>query len=135
MLATSLLALILAQSPGAACSGANPAIVSAGVQHVTQLGGTTVYHLNVAVVNLGRMRQASNVLQFVDVFLDDNKIDARGIPPLAPGQRYTFGFDYRRSSDAGDGSSTVRFQLDFRQPSPPGNQDCNLANGVYSITL
>lgn len=135
MFATSLFALVLAQTPINGCAGADPAIISAGVQGVSHQRGTNIYHVKVGVANLGRMRQASNVLQFIDVYLDDNKIDARGVPPLAPGQRFGTVFDYKRSSDAGDGSSTLRFQLRFRQPSPPGAQDCNPGNDTHSLTL
>jgi hypothetical protein len=135
MLAPLLLATaLLAQNPST-CSGADPAIVSVVVQGMTPSGGLNVYHLKGTVTNLGHAKQSSDVLQFVDIFYDRNKVDAHGIPPLAPGQHYTFGYDFKRSSDAPDGSSHIRFQLDMRQPSAPGSQDCNLGNDRFVLNL
>ena len=87
------------------------------------------------VTNLGSKKQATNVLQFVDVYLNGTKVDSRGIPPLAAGKSYTFGYDVKRASDAGEGTSHLRFQLDFRQPNPPGSQDCNPTNDVFRLNI
>lgn len=117
-------------APAATCAGPNPAITSVVVKNVTSSGGLNVYHLVGTVTNLGSQAQASNTLQFVDVYIDRQKHDDRGIPPLAPGQSYTFGFDWQRSTDAGNGTTTVHFRMDMRQGS-----DCNPANGAYSVTF
>jgi len=135
MLLTALLGtMLLAQN--AACGGADPAIVSVRIASSTVQAGNTVYHISGVVENLGRTKQASNVLQFVDVDIaGTGKVDSRGIPPLAPQQRYTFGYDFKRSSGAGLGSSRLHFKLDFRQPSPPGSQDCNPANDEFTLRV
>lgn len=135
MLLTVLLGtMLLAQN--AACSGADPAIISVRVASDSLQGGNTIYHLTGIVQNVGKAKQASNVLQFVNVDIGGTgKVDTRGIPPLAPGQRYTFGYDFKRSSDAGTGSSRLHFKLDFRQPSPPGSQDCNTGNDEFTLRV
>jgi subtilase family serine protease len=132
VLLASLLALSLAPVAAAAatCAGANPAITSAAVKNVTSTGQLDTYHITGTVTNLGGSAQPRNTLQFVDVYVDQQKRDSRGVPPLAPGQSYTFGFDWQRSADAGKGTTTVRFRMDMRQ-----GDDCNPNNGTYSITF
>jgi len=125
--ATLLAVATVAQAQGA-CNGPDPALVSAGVKGMSQNGAINVYHLNGTVTNLGTRRESSNVLQFVDVYLNDQKIDSRSVPSLRPGQSYTFGYDVQRSADAGNGTSVVRFQIDMRQGS-----DCNPNNGVATV--
>jgi hypothetical protein len=128
---TALL-VALAPAPSAAraqsCAGPNPAITSLAVKDVTTSGNLNTYHLDGTVTNLGTQGQPSNTLQFVDIYIDTQKRNDRGIPPLAPGQSYNFGFDWTRSSDAGPGTTTARFRLRMVQGS-----DCNPANGVRSI--
>ena len=121
MLAIPILTVFLVSSntialspPG--CNGPDPAIVSVAVKNVDHNGAINVYHIRGTVTNAGKRAQTSNVLQFVDVYLNDQKTDARGVPPLRPGQSYTFGYDFQRSTDAGDGTSQLRFQLNMRQP-------------------
>jgi hypothetical protein len=114
----------------ATCGGANPAITSVVVKNVTSAGQLNTYHMVGTVTNLGGGGQASNTLQFVDIYVDGQKHNDRGIPPLAPGQSYTFGFDWSRSSDAGPGSTTVRFRIRMVQ-----GADCNPANGSNSVTF
>jgi subtilase family serine protease len=125
----------LGTAPAPTCAGANPAIVSVGVQNVVPTGGLNTYRITGTVTNLGDESQANNVLQFVDMYMVKERLDAKGIPPLAPGQSYTFAFDYQRSRDAGTGSTNLRFQIDMRQPSPAGSEDCNPSNGTYTLTL
>jgi subtilase family serine protease len=138
MLAIPILSVLLLSNTTVAaatsCNGADPAIVAALVKGVTQNGGTNIYHLGGTVSNLGNRRQTSNVLQFVDVYLNGAKVDARGIPPLRPGQSYAFGYNFQRSADAGDGTSRLRFQLDMRQPAGTG-QDCNTGNDSFSLRV
>ena len=126
--ATLALALVPVASPAATCGGANPAITSVAVQNVTTNGGLNVYHLSGTVTNLGSMGQPSNTLQFVDIWQYGQKLDDRGIPPLAPGRSYTFGYDWQRSSEAANGTTTLSFRMRMRQ-----GEDCKPANGVYRI--
>jgi subtilase family serine protease len=125
-----VLALAPAASAAAACAGPNPAITSVVVKNVTASGQLKTYHLAGTVTNLGSQAQPSNSLQFVDIYGDTDKHDTRGIPPLAPGQSYTFRYDWQRSADAGNGTTTLHFRIDVRQGS-----NCNPNNGTYSVTF
>jgi hypothetical protein len=134
-LAVLAFAQAFAGSPAAAsaCSGADPAITSVVVKSVTNDGGINRYHLSGIVVNAGRQKQASNVLQFVDIFSGGDRLDAIGIPPLKPGQSYTFGWTFQRSQDAGDDTTMLRFQIRMRQPTTFGPQNCSLANDRFVL--
>jgi hypothetical protein len=139
MLAISILSVFLVSSNAIAlaptgCNGADPAIVSVAVKNVSQNGPINVYHLAGTVTNVGNRNQTSNVLQFVNIYVNRQKLDSRGIPPLRRGQSYTFGYDFQRSHDAGDGSSSFRFQLDMRQPSGSA-QDCNANNDTFRLQV
>lgn len=125
-----LIALMPRAAPAATCAGPNPAITSVVVKNVTSNGSVSVYHMSGTVTNLGSQGQPSDTLQFVDVYVDQVKHDNRGIPPLAPGQSYTFGYDWTRSAQAGNGTTTAHFRIDMRRGS-----DCNLNNGSYSVTF
>jgi hypothetical protein len=129
------LVMTLGTAPARTCAGADPAIVSVAVQNVVPAGGLNTYHITGTVTNLGNQPQANNVLQSVDMYMVREKLDAKGIPPLAPGQSYTFAFDYQRSRDAGNGSTNLRFQIDMHQPAAPTWEDCNPNNGTYTLTL
>ena len=118
-----------------ACKGADPAIVSAVVKGITSDGRVNRYALNIRVVNFGSMKQPSNVLQSVEIYQNDIKLDTKGLPPLRPGQSYSFTYVFQRSIDAGTGTSTLTLKLVMRQPSPPGKQDCNAANDTYTVTF
>jgi hypothetical protein len=117
----------------AACLGADPAIVSARVQGTNTDGRVNRYSLVIRVMNLGRAKQPSNVLQSVEIYQNDIKLDTKGLPPLRPGQVYSFTYVFQRSVDAGEGTSTLALKLVMRQPSPPGAQDCNAGNDSYTV--
>lgn len=125
-----VLALAPEAAPAAGCAGANPALTSVTVKNVTTSGQLNTYHMVGTVTNLGSQGQPSNTLQFVDIYVDQMKKNDRGIPPLAPGQSYTFGFDWPRSTDAGSGTTTVHYRIRMVQGS-----DCNPANGTNSVTF
>jgi hypothetical protein len=114
----------------ATCAGPNPAITSASVKGVTNAGTANIYHLTGTVTNLGASGQPSNALQHVDIYYAGNRLDSRSIPPLAVGQSFTFGYDWRRALDAGPGTTTIAFRIDMRQ-----GEDCNPANGTKSVTF
>lgn len=113
---------------GAVCTGADPAIVSAAVVGVTSADGLNTYHISGRVRNIGRVKQSSSVLQFVGIYEGDVRRDVRSIPPLGPNGTFTFTYDYQRSLGAGAGTTDLALRLYFRQPLPPGRQDCNLSN-------
>jgi len=119
----------------AACSGADPAIVSATAKGPTSDGQINRYAVNIRVANLGRMKQPSNLLQSVEIWQNGIKLDVKGLPPLKPGQSYAFTYVYQRSADAGVGTSTLNLKLTMRQPSPPGNMDCNPNNDNRTVTF
>ena len=131
--------LVLAQTAGGfaapACSGADPAIVSAAVRGVSAADGVNHYDINGTVINSGSAPQSPDVLQFVDIYQAGVKVDDKGIPPLKPGQAYTFSYVAARSSDAGFGTTNLTFKLDVRQPSPARWEDCNSANGQYTLSF
>jgi subtilase family serine protease len=135
MLTAIFLAQLSANAGAAGCAGADPAIVSAKVQNVAGNGSVNHYTLVGKVTNLGSVKQASNVLQFVDIYQNGTRLEDRGVPPLAPGQSYTFSYDWQRASDAGKGTTTMQFRLRMTSPSPPGSEDCNPGNDTYSVTF
>jgi subtilase family serine protease len=129
---TAILFVVALAPVGAAaatCAGSNPAITSAVVRSVTTAGMVNRYHVAGTVTNLG-IAEAGNVLQFVDIYVDGQKQDSRGIPPLANGQSYTFTYVWLRAADAGKNTTTLNFRIDMTQ----GN-DCNPANGTYNLTF
>lgn len=131
----TLLALTLISTgvASAACAGADPAITAVSVKSVTSQGASGVNRYNIVgtVVNAGSEGQASNVLQFVDIYENGDKLDSRGIPPLKPGQSYTFSYAVMRSADAGKGTGILSFRLDMRQLS--SREDCNLSNDSFTL--
>jgi hypothetical protein len=133
----ALVALTQTSAPAAraACAGADPAIVSAAVKGMTSDGRVNKYAVSIRVVNLGRMNQPSNLLQSVEIWQNDIKLDMKGLPPLKAGQSYTFSYVYQRSTDAGQGTSDLALRLTMRQPSPPGNMDCNPNNDRATVTF
>jgi subtilase family serine protease len=135
MILVVLLAALSANAAAASCTGADPAITSIKVQNVANDGSVNHYTLVGRVTNLGSQKQASNVLQFVDIYQNGTRLEDRGIPPLAPGQSYTFSYVWQRAADAGSNTTTFNFSIRITSPSPPGNEDCNLANDRYNLTF
>jgi len=130
----SIVLFLLAQTGTAAvaatCAGANPAITSVSVKSVTSDGRLNSYHIAGTVTNLGSAGQPSNTLQFVDIWQYGNKLDDKGIPPLAPGQSASFSYTWQRSAEAARGSTVLNFRIRMEQGS-----DCNPGNGTYNLTL
>ncbi len=108
MLAT--ITALLALASGAACAGADPAITSVTTSQAAG-GDVNTYTLDVTVTNLGSARQPGNTLQSVVIYLDGQKKDRKGLPPLGPGQTYSFPYVVHRNPDAARGSTSVRFRL------------------------
>lgn len=134
----AVIGFVLAQTAPAAaatCAGADPAITSVAVKSVARNGLLDRYTLVGTVTNVGSEAQASNVLQFVDIYQYGRKLDSRSIPPLPAAESRTFSFIWPRSSDAGRGTTTLDFRLDLRAPMPPGREACNPSNGTYRLTF
>ncbi|MBV8373882.1 MAG: hypothetical protein JO302_00075 [Candidatus Eremiobacteraeota bacterium] len=126
-----LIAAALMPAPAAAaCLGSNPAITHVSVINHTTSGQVSRYHLVGTVTNEGTSGQPSNTLQFVTIWHDTDKVDSRGIPPLALGASYNFSYDWLRAPDAGAGTTKLTFRMDVRSGS-----NCNPANGTYSVTF
>jgi hypothetical protein len=128
-----MLAVMLAAAlAGASC--ANPSILSAAVQSATANGALKHYTIAITVKNLGNVRQPSNLLQSVDVFQDDQRVDRIGLQPLGPkrSQTVTYGFD--RSADAGDGTTNLLFTLDFNGRTGK-NVDCHGGNENFTFSV
>lgn len=119
----------------AGCNASDPAIVSATVGNVTSSGGLNTYHVNVTMQNQGTVGQPNDTLQFVDMYMANQKLDAKGVKPLRPGQSQTVTFAYQRSTSAGNGTTLLHFRLDMRQPTAGASSDCNLANDQTTVRL
>jgi hypothetical protein len=128
MLAT--ITALLAMASGATCSGADPAITHVTTSQVAGAGVNT-YTLDVTVANLGSSRQPGNTLQSVVIYLDGQKKDEKGLPPLGPGQTYSFPYVVHRNVDAARGSTSVRFHLVQIQPGGA----CSDANDTKRIMI
>jgi hypothetical protein len=131
------LSVALAAVPGpatAACAGPDPSIVSVSAGHAVTSGGLSTYRLSGSVVNAGNAAQASNVLQFVDVFQGTDKVNSIGIPPLRPHQSYAFSYAAQRSSDAGAGTTKILFRLRMKQPAG-SSANCNAGNDSFTLTF
>jgi hypothetical protein len=132
----SVALLVLAQLPIAAgastCAGANPAVTSVVVKSVTRNGNANQYNLQGTVKNLGSAGQASNTLQFVDIYegASRDRLNDRGIPPLQPGQSHMFGYVWNRALDAGQNTTTLEFRIRMVQ-----GTNCNPSNGTYKLTF
>lgn len=117
------------------CRGADPAILGAAVVSSSTNGNLKHYVIRVTVANLGNTKQASNLLQSVDVYQNDQKADRRGLPPLAPRQRASVTYAFDRSADADEGTTHLIFALSFHGTAVPGNADCRLDNDRYTLTV
>ncbi len=133
MLFITLAALVApSAAPAASCHGVDLGITSVKVANVTSNGSVNHYTLVGTITNTGDQKQASNALQFVDIYTNGQRVNDRGIPPLAPGQSYTFSYVWQRSTDAGNNTTLMRFSLRMVPPSA-GNADCNPANDTTTI--
>jgi hypothetical protein len=117
---------------GAACAGADPAITTASVKSTTPNGGLDDIRVAVTVRNLGSQKQPLNTLQSVAIYQDATKVGMKGVPPLAPGQSYTFVYDLQRSRSAGTDTTPLRFHLVVKQPA---GGDCDASNDDYRLRV
>ena len=93
--------------------------VTAAFQNMTTDGKMNYYHVAATVKNNGSS-QPSNTKQFVDVYLHKEKLDAKGIPPLAQDGVFTYVYTWKRSADAGSATTPLTFAID---PSCSQNQE------------
>ena len=93
-----------------------PSVRSARVNNIAHDGNLNHYLVEMVVSNVTNSAQASNTLQFVDIYNDRQKLDAIGVPPLRPGASYTAYYTFTRSSDAGDGTTDLKLRTRMVQP-------------------
>jgi hypothetical protein len=124
-MAIGLLLVAQAAPAWAACSGADPSVVSVAVKGMRTDGGLNHYEISGTVTNVGGASQASNVLQSVNIYKTGEKLDTKSIPPLKAGESYTFTYVSDRSVEAGNGTTKLMFRL---EPAAPNSQDCGAGN-------
>jgi hypothetical protein len=66
------------------------------------------------------------------MYIRDEKTDVKGLQPLAAGASQTVVFTFRRSADAGRGTTNLRFAMQYTQPAMP---DCNASNDVMNARI
>jgi hypothetical protein len=138
MIRTMIVAALLLVSQSAAaqastaCAGVNLALDPVAVTKMSSNGTLNRYELSGTVTNSGSAAQASDVLQSVDIYARNVKIDTKSIPPLKPGESYTFSYASMRSRDAGDGTTQLAFQLAGGQPAA---QDCRDGTSRQTVTF
>jgi len=128
-----VLAFVLIAAMANGCDGAGPSIATVTLRGVTRTAYLNRYEISATVTNRGDQAQAGNTLQFLDVLYYGGRIDARGIPPLAPGQSYTITYVWPRSVDAGRWTSPMDFRI--RSISPAVAQNCTSGHGSAGITV
>jgi hypothetical protein len=128
-------ALALSQLAMNSSTCADPAIVSAHASTVGDNGRLTTYDVAVTLQNLGLGGEASSLLQSVQVFQDETKVDQIGAPPLRPGGRATVHYRFQRASEARAGSTHLRFRLVERDPHGVPITDCSAANDTMGLRV
>ncbi len=94
----------------AACTTSGAKVAAVAVQTVSHTPYLNLYHVRVTVTNRGSHSQSGNVLQFVDVTQYGDRLDDKGIPPLAPGESYSWTYVWKRSAEAGSGTTPLNFR-------------------------
>ena len=135
MIRTAALTLFfVAQLPmggvAATCGSSNLTVTHVTVASVTRTRYLNLYHVTATVTNRGSAQPAS-AMQFTDVKQYGDRLDDRGVPPLAPNQSYTISYTWRRAVDAGNWTTPLEFQI---RPVSPMSDSC-VATGTSSITF
>lgn len=127
------LAFSAATSPAlpATCP-ADVAIDSASLKSVVPNGAIDTVNVSVTVRNRGSAKQPGNTLQSVVIYQSQTKTGTKGIPPLAPGQKYTFVYSFQRSAEAALGSTGLRFHLVVASP---GGIECAGPDDTKSLSV
>ena len=131
------IALVVGQAPivaaASTCAGPGLAVTSVSVQNVTKTRYLNKYRVVGTVTNVGDATQPSNVLQFVDINQYGDRLDDRGVPPLAPGQSYVVAYVWNRAVDAGNGTTPLTFRLRGVAPLTEAISECNVASDSHNI--
>ena len=132
----AVLAFLGATAPASAsCNGVDLAVGPVSVESVSASGNLNRYNITGIVTNVGSASQGTDALQSVDVYQGKTKLNSKSIPPLKAAQSFTFSYVSARSTDAGNGTTQLRFQLNVRHPSPSDSQICNMANDSFTLTF
>jgi opacity protein-like surface antigen len=113
-LASAVMAVCALTGPVAAQCIA-PTVAAARIGGVTRSDGLNHYRVVMNIEN-AHDAQPSDTLQFVDIYHDGVKLDAIGVPPLKSSGSYSAAYTFTRSSDAGEGTTTLNLQIEMRQP-------------------
>ena len=130
-----ILALAPLGAPAASCTGVDVAIVHAGIASTSSSGNVNHYNLTATLTNLGTVAQHANILGSVDISMYGQKLDQRGVKPLAPGESTTISWTWQRSSEAAKGTSTIDLKYEIAPPVPAGQEECNTANDHFALTI
>ena len=122
---------LLAMTSGA-CAG--PAITHAVATQAGSNGDLTTFDVAVTVKNDGAASEPDSLLQSVQVFQDQTKVDQKGTQPLAAGASETVHYQFSRSSDAEAGSTHLHFRLVISDPHGTPFSDCT-PNNDYRIDV
>jgi hypothetical protein len=124
--------VVAAAAPAGAACPADVAIVSASVKSIVPQGAINMINVAITVENVGTAKQPGNTLQSVVIYQSETKTGTKGIPPLRPGQSYTFVYSFARSSEAAPRSTALRLRLVVA--SPPGIE-CFSANDKFHLNV
>jgi hypothetical protein len=117
------------------CGGVDLSVGSVSVKNVTTSGNMNRYEITGTVTNVGSSSQAANALQSVDIYQGNDKLDSKSVPPLQAGKSAMFSYVSTRATEAGNGTTQLRFQLNVRQPSMADSQTCNMVNDSFTLTF
>ena len=123
MLDALLAALSLPLLAAATNACAGPAITNAVATQVGTNGDLTNYDVAITVKNSGSA-EPSSLLQSVQVYQDQTKVDQKGTQPLAAGGSTTVHYIFSRSSEAERGSTHLHFRLVLSDPHGTAFSDC-----------
>jgi hypothetical protein len=128
----SVLLVAAAAAPAAARCPADVAIVGASLKSIDAAGPIGKVNVAITVRNVGTARQPGNTLQSVQIFQGETKTGTKGIPPLRPGESYTFIYSFPRSVEAARHSTQLALRLVVA--SPPGIE-CVSSNDFFKLNV
>jgi hypothetical protein len=133
----AVLAFVATSTPvfASPCNGVDLAVGSVSVKHVSTSASLNRYQITGTVTNIGSLSQGMDAMQSIDIYQQNQKLDSKSIPPLKAGESYVFSYVSMRSTDAGTGTSHLRFQLNVKHPSPADSQICNMVNDSFTLTF
>lgn len=124
-----------ATAPVSCTSAADPAIETLAQERVESGGGVDRYVIHVSIINRGARPQDPADKQYVAMYQNDAPVSKIGVPPLESGEAYAFSMRFKRSSDAGNGSTSLVFRFGFTNYRVGSDQDCNARNDQARLTF